>query len=356
MESDRGAVIDVVEAAYDIDVPPADWLPNVLAAGAPLFDLGMGCYATISCGRSPEGVPIVTQLCNSAGAEDVAMSVMAAAKEAGPAEVSSASHAVQGTVYLLSDHLERFPEAYERITRHAGCKDILSVTAVDPDTCGAHIGMPSVERLSFDRGLRDFWRMLGIHIAAGHRLRRNVGQVGDAAGVPMTEIPLDADALIDPSRFLIAHASRDARSPNAARKLRDAARMVDRARGPLRQRNPEEALRLWRGLVRGRWTLVDWFDSDGRRFVLAKSNAPSIRDPRGLSEREAQVATFAGQGETSKIIGYRLGLSPSYVSRLLRDAMRKLGVKTQAQLVERLRGIEPEGAAPATQHRSDAGS
>jgi DNA-binding CsgD family transcriptional regulator len=195
--------------------------------------------------------------------------------------------------------------------------------------------------------------MLGIHIAAGHRLRRSVGQEGDAAGVPMTEIPLDADALIDPSRFLIAHASGDARNPNAAKDLREAARRVDRARGPLRRDDPEEALRLWQGLVRGRWTLVDWFDTDGRRFVLAKTNAPWIEDPRGLSELEAQVATFAAQGETSKIICYRMGLSQSYVSRLLRDAMRKLGVKTQAQLVERLRGIAPGGAARTTRRRSD---
>ena len=78
--------------------------------------------------------------------------------------------------------------------------------------------------------------------------------------------------------------------------------------------------------------------------MLAKPNAPSIPDPRGLSEAEARVATYASLGETSKMIGYRLGLSPSYVSRLLRDSMRKLAVKTQPQLVERMRAV-PEDAA-----------
>ncbi|MBW1906658.1 MAG: helix-turn-helix transcriptional regulator [Deltaproteobacteria bacterium] len=67
-------------------------------------------------------------------------------------------------------------------------------------------------------------------------------------------------------------------------------------------------------------------------------------DPRGLSELEAQVATYASQGESSKMISYRLGLSPSYISRLLKDSMHKLGVKTQPQLVEKMRGI-PESAA-----------
>ncbi len=339
MEASLDAAIDVVERAYDLEVLPEDWLPSVLSAGASLFDLGMGCYGTISSGTSPEGVPIITQLGSSPGAESIAIGVIEAAKEAGPALVSAASRAVRGTVYLLSDHLDRFPEAYEGITKHAGCKDILSITAVDPDAFGVHVGIPSAELLSLDRRNREFWQMLEVHLAAGHRLRRSIGQQGDAAGMPMTEIPLAADALIDPSRFLIAHAIGPARDRSAATRLREAARMVDKARGQLRNR-PEEALRMWKGLVRGRWTLVDWFDSDGRRFLLAKQNTPRILDPRGLTEREAQVATYAAHGETSKLIGYRLGLSPSYVSRLLKDASRKLGVKTQAQLVERMRGVE----------------
>jgi DNA-binding CsgD family transcriptional regulator len=93
--------------------------------------------------------------------------------------------------------------------------------------------------------------------------------------------------------------------------------------------------------VWGRWSLVDWFDTDGRRFVLAKPNAPHIGDPRGLTEREAQVATYAALGDYGNIIGYRFGLSNSTVSRLLKSAMHKLGVKTQAELVEKMRGLPP---------------
>jgi DNA-binding CsgD family transcriptional regulator len=73
--------------------------------------------------------------------------------------------------------------------------------------------------------------------------------------------------------------------------------------------------------------------------VLAKPNAPNLGDPRGLTEREAQVATYAALGESSKIIGYRFGISPQRVSTLRTAAMHKFGVKTQAQLVEKLRGF-----------------
>jgi DNA-binding CsgD family transcriptional regulator len=45
----------------------------------------------------------------------------------------------------------------------------------------------------------------------------------------------------------------------------------------------------------------------------------------------------AALGESSKLTGYRLGISPSRVSTLLRAAMRKLDVRTKAQLVVMVR-------------------
>jgi len=340
MEPSLEAAIDVVEAAYNLELAAGDWLPNVLAVGETLFDFGMGCYGAIGAGTTEGGVPIFTQALGSPGAEDLPIKMMRSAQEVGPDLVRRASSDVQGRVYLLSDVCDRWPTVCESINRHVGSKDLLSLTAMDPDGCGVNISMPLPEQASLERRDREFWHMLEVHLSAGHRLRRGLGQQGHAAGAPLTEMPLDAEALIDPSRFLVSHANGEAVAAGASRKLREAARLVDKARGPLRRQNPNEALRLWQGLVRGKWSLVDWFDSDGRRFVLAKPNAPRIRDPRGLTEREAQIATYASLGETSKIIGYRLGLSSTYVSRLLRDAMRKLNVKTQAQLVEKMRGVQ----------------
>ena len=273
------------------------------------------------------------------------MKVLEAGTEAGRALVTRVSASVRGKVYSISEVREQFPKAYEILTRHIGAKDMLSMTAIDPDGAGVQIGIPSTEILKLDRRDREFWQMLEVHLSAGNRLRRGLGTLGQAEGAPLTEIPLDAEALIDPKRFLIAHATGDAQHSDAAISIRRAAQYVDKARGPLRREDPEEALRLWEGLVRGKWTLVDWFDSDGRRFILARPNAPRVHDPRGLTEREAQVVTYAGAGDSSKLIGYRLGLSQSYVSRLLNDAMHKLGVRTQAQLVEKLRAIQPRTPA-----------
>ena len=339
MDSKQEAAIDLVEASYDLENAPDEWLGNVLRTGKALLDLGMGFYGAVSAGTSEQGVPIFTQVLAAEGAEELPVRILRAAREAGPDSVKAASEGSLGRVVVLSENRDRWPGAYETLTRNVGCKDMLVLTAVDPDHHGVTIGIPSSEPIALDTRQREYWQMIEVHLAAGHRLRRSFGLQNSAPGMPITEVPLNAEALIDPTRFVVSEAKGTAQGKEAATSIREAARLVDKARGPLRKRDPEEALRLWEGLVRGRWTLVDWFDTDGRRFVLAKPNVPNIADPRGLSELEAQVANYASHGESSKIIGYRLGLSPSYVSRLLKDGMRKLGVKTQSQLVEKMRGI-----------------
>lgn len=340
MEPSRSAAIDIVEAAYDLEAPASQWLPNVLAAGGSLLDFGMGHYGAISAGESEAGVPMFTQVHTSPGAEDLPTQVFRAARQAGPELVAQASVGLEGKVYLLSELREKWRKAHDLIVDNVGCADMLSLTAVDPNRHGVHISIPSREPIHLAPHDRELWQMIEVHLAAGHRLRRGLGEEAPVAGVPITEMPLDAEALIDPTRFLVSQASGAAKASEAARTIRDAARQVDKARGPLRNRDADEALRLWKGLVHGRWSLVDWFDTDGRRFILAKPNDPRVRDPRGLTNREAQIATYAALGESSKIIGYRLGLSQSYVSRLLNDAMRKLSVRTQAELVERMRGLQ----------------
>lgn len=85
--------------------------------------------------------------------------------------------------------------------------------------------------------------------------------------------------------------------------------------------------------------MVDWFESGSRRFILVVPNPTGMCDPHRLTKRETEVATYAVLGETGKLIGFRLGLSTSRVSSVLHDAMRKLRVRTQAELVAKLRPL-----------------
>lgn len=93
------------------------------------------------------------------------------------------------------------------------------------------------------------------------------------------------------------------------------------------------ALKLWRALIDGRWSLIDRFDRDGRRFILAHRNDLSGRSLRALTSRERQVASYAAMAHSNKLIAYELGISLGAVSTHLSAALAKLGLESRVELV-----------------------
>jgi DNA-binding CsgD family transcriptional regulator len=140
-----------------------------------------------------------------------------------------------------------------------------------------------------------------------------------------------ADAVLSASGSLV-HCEKGAQSLDKRDALRRATKAIDRARSKARS-NEDDALDLWQGLVAGRWSLVEQFDSDGRRFMVARRNDPQVTDPRALNLRERQVLAYLAMGQPPKLIAYSLGVSPSSVSTARQSAMRKLGLKTTADVV-----------------------
>jgi len=327
-------LIEITEAVYDLETEDAAWIPNLLRVGLPLLDRGLGVAAAAYTLNPNAPAFVVHQKFSCGGPPDLLARVDRVAAE-WPRELY-AKLMQPGIVATLSELTKDHPEVLEAYGRHvAGCRDVLGMTAVDPNGLGVLIVAlrPKVTRLNGPE--RDVWKMLGAHVAAGHRLRRAV-----VAGQELSGLPHNAEAVIDPTRLKLTDATGAAENKDAAKALRDAAVQIDCARGKLRKSDPAAAIEMWKSLTDGRWSLVDWFDSDRRRFVLALPNTPKVVDPRGLSERESLVATYAVQGDSGKLIGYRLGISKSLVSTALKGAMRKLGVKTRAQLVERFRGFD----------------
>ncbi len=120
--------------------------------------------------------------------------------------------------------------------------------------------------------------------------------------------------------------------------VREAVLRAERARLWTQQADRGEALARWQALVDGRWSLVERFEFGGRRYLVARENTLGARDPRGLTLRERQVAALAALGHPLKLIAYELGLSRPSVSASLASAMRKLGARTQAELLAWVRG------------------
>jgi len=169
---------------------------------------------------------------------------------------------------------------------------------------------------------RRLWTMVAVHVAAAYRIVRKRAASVDAV--------LRADGRVE-------HAEDPAKTHDARVSLRRAAKAIDRARGRLRHASPREAIELWRGLVNGTWSLVDHVDSDGKRFIFAKRNAPDLRPWRTLSPREQQVLAYAAEGHPHKLIGYELGISESTSARHLASAARKVGARSRVELLQAYR-------------------
>ena len=105
--------------------------------------------------------------------------------------------------------------------------------------------------------------------------------------------------------------------------------MLGRLRYAIRAREAERATRttrdqLWSELIDGRWTLIDRFDTDGRRFVVALRNTPLGANLCRLNQREVDALALARDGASNKVISITLGIAPASATRLLQSAATKL--------------------------------
>ncbi|MBT8470902.1 MAG: helix-turn-helix transcriptional regulator [Deltaproteobacteria bacterium] len=334
MDCIGSASIDFAEAAYDLELSDREWLPNLLERGLPILEHGLG-VAGYEYGRPPQSEAVeLRDVHVASGPKDFPERHLRALSTTDPEVLRRQLR--HGSATTGSEHSKDHPDELAHYVSHVDyCKDVLFLTAVDPRGAGLAVvaPLPEVTTLSPQDARR--WQMLAAHVEAGHRLRQAIAE-GDADRESDDDLPHDAEAVFDASSFQVTEAVGPAKDRRTANRLRDAAVKVDRARGKMRRTDPENALAIWKALVRGRWSMVDWFDTDGRRFVLAIPNSPNVIDPRGLSERESQVVTYVVLGHSNKMIAYRLGLSTSRVSTLLRSSMRKMGFRTRSQLVKQM--------------------
>jgi DNA-binding CsgD family transcriptional regulator len=119
---------------------------------------------------------------------------------------------------------------------------------------------------------------------------------------------------------------------------------MERVRRRLPGSDPRESIKDWKSIISKRWTLLEHFDSDSKRFTLAVNNRPLPPSIDLLSEREREVVLQAAGDRTNKEIAHDLGLSASTVRVLLMRAAAKVGARSRGELLEKLRVVGPEGS------------
>lgn len=349
--------ITLVERGYSLEGSEEDWLRGVLSAAAPLLDRGLGTAGwtfewhdrtrpsgIVGFGPDLRSDPILRW-----GAELLLDVILRPEDlEAGyrPDRAFATASDLLGGSHEMARHPLFDPTwrtsrlgSHVRWSAWASMVDCRRALAVNPGGPGVML-VGALDRFeNAHRSEAGLWGRAMVHVAAGLRLRRRFEQL---------VVEGDGDAVLSLDGR-VHHAEGDATQPLLLSALRRATVDIDRARGSLRREDADAALEKWRGLVDGRWTLIDRFDRDGRHFLVARRNDPMLRDPRGLTSRERSVVAYAALGWANKEIAYALGIRSSTAATLLARAMAKLG-STRVGLSHS--PVEPSTLPASTRHSS----
>lgn len=324
----KAALLDLLAAGYRLDLDPAAYVKHIASVAAPVLDRGLGVMVYTYDARDPER-PLIDHFAVSERFDEAWLPKFYEAINDAAVDVGSPEHPTGFAAWghLTCGQASRIPamRGILPIFRHiGGSRDAFALNALDASGRGLWVGAPlkTTARVSDDR-VKLFTRV-AAHLTSAVRIRRVSG----------VDKPRPA-AVLHPNGSL-AHVEKDDGVVEARDDLRRATLAFDQARTKKMRTDPEAATRKWRPLVASRWSLLDDFDTDGRRFVVAVENAPPTRvRRRDLSERELQVMTQAHLGHSDKEIAYELGLSVSTVRVLLHRAIQKLDVETRREALAR---------------------
>jgi DNA-binding CsgD family transcriptional regulator len=323
----RGLVA-TIEAAYRLVDDDVDWLRGICEAAMPLLDGGFGVVGWMFDPSQPaerwQSSPVAV------GANPGFCDAVLRTGKHMPLRDLERMYLYSPGVGTMRDMLGvRAADEYSPSSASAaklGVRDFLGVRALDPSFGGCFFGAPLAQPAVAKRSFVSTWGRVSAHIAAGLRLRRAL-----AGGAPEAH----ADAAILDARGTVHHAEGAAKTSRNLEALRSAARAMHHARSAGQSETPA-ALSQWQALTAGTWSLVDRFESDGQRFLVARANAPDAPDPRALSRGERVICRYIGAGHSNKLIAYSLGVSEGTVAAHAASAFRKLGVRSRVELVRLL--------------------
>ena len=316
-------LVAMIESIYQVDVDQHEWLRGVATRARQLFGGNdLGAYALTYDASDVNDCrfgPLVDVSIRDEEMLHILTHDSPAAFRDSPRDVEAV---FRRTPYGPGGALPLTDAARKLLEREALLGvEILGLNGINVDGRGLHVGvlMPAPIRGANP----ELMARVSSHLAAGYRLRARVAPGSS---------PHTAEAILGPGGK-IEHAAGSARLREARDALALAAARIDELRAGTCKDHPELAIARWKALVDARWSLVDHFERDGKRYLLAQRNDPAIAPIALLSKRERQVVALAAVGHSDKMIAYELGISGSTARVLLSRASRKLGVRTRTELM-----------------------
>ncbi|MFL5308429.1 MAG: LuxR C-terminal-related transcriptional regulator [Polyangia bacterium] len=207
---------------------------------------------------------------------------------------------------------------FDRIAQR-GTPECLTINGLDPEGKGVMIAFWTARGSRLARDEEATYRRMAHHLGAANRCRRRLRLSGST-------VTSGAEAILD-DRLRIVHAEGEARDKEAQAELVAVANARSQAKTA-----SLNALKMWPALTEARWTLVDSFERDGKRYVVARENQAQVLGLAQLTGRERQVVVYFALGQSTKEIAYGLGIADSTVRVLLRRAALKLGAPSRRAL------------------------
>ena len=316
--------ISLIEAAYRLDEDELAWLDHVRSAAVALLPARTVPASIAFVYRAPSATSFKVERVHADGLDGAAVATALERDAARDPQYLRESILSRPCDFVSAAPRSDQQEGWVAVRAMLSVVDGFAVNGLDASGLGVITLLLLKKRPALSAGLRDTLARVAAHLVAGLRINRRLGSV--AARLD------DADAVLSPSGD-IAHATRTARTAESRASLRRAARALDKARGRMRRDDSERAVEDWKVLVENKWSLLDHFEQDGKRFVLACRNAPSAPPGLLLTPRERQVVLLAVRGHSNKLIGYELGITTSTVGVLLGRAAARLDVKSRRALI-----------------------
>jgi len=316
--------VSVVEAAYLPASSESAWLQQIVTAAAPLVSDGHGALACLYDGAYGQALRGTAH-----ASVDLAISHRPFFNALDLVEPEFADRTWRSLSFGMCSEtasLSTLPAL--KPLADAGVVDVININAFDPSGVGVWLGAP----LGAERKRRpheaETWTRIAAHIGSAFRLRRRSAYAHS---------PNEATAVLD-TRGRIEHAQSGRVADRMRHKLREAVERMERARGPMRRRDADGAIELWRTLVDAELTLLDHFERGGKRYIIAVANPhEELSQVIALPQREREVVVAAAAGRSNKLIAYELGIAHSTVRVLLARAAQRFHVKSRRELVSLLR-------------------
>jgi DNA-binding NarL/FixJ family response regulator len=323
------AYLRMVDAIYGAASGDQAWLANVAGAAQEHLDDGLGVVAYTYDASDIASFKIDSIKSSSATPLLFADRVTAVAKSR-PASLVRRIYRSSPSVVLLSDLLAIPRGSFQSDTTVRkyfpyGIEDAVAIRGADPSGRGCLLAVPLPRARPLPPRTRSGLARVAAHLAAGFRLRRSCTSSGERT-------PDHAEAIFTPrgnAQHLVS-----AVDDRVRHSLLDA--IARREYAHSRHVDPARALELWTALISGQWSIVDYLDRDGKRFILAHRNEPDVFEPSALHGHEQRVAAYAALGHSNKHIAYELGLAPATVASHLSAALRKLKLRSRRELVQLL--------------------